>query len=98
MCGFLLKCRPVIGRKAHHKKGSSAADTKREGTRMEAEEVKDKSQNTSGGDNLTNNNCNDNSWVPHQRTGIYYPKGQEKIMQDVPPEAAKDMPVNWFSH
>lgn len=80
-------------------KGSSAADTKREGMRMEAEEVKDKSQNTSGGggDTLTNN-CNDNLWVPHQRTGIYYPKGQEKIMQDVPPKDAKDMPVNWFSH
>ncbi|CAH8359354.1 unnamed protein product [Eruca vesicaria subsp. sativa] len=40
------------------------------------------------------------SWVPHEGTGIYYPKGQEKVMQDVPPPPAGsqvDELVNWFS-
>ncbi|AAF18723.1 hypothetical protein AtNW77_Chr1g0074601 [Arabidopsis thaliana] len=40
------------------------------------------------------------SWVPHEGTGIYYPKGQEKVMQDVPPPPAgshADELVNWFS-
>uniref|UniRef100_A0A1J3ER00 Uncharacterized protein n=1 Tax=Noccaea caerulescens TaxID=107243 RepID=A0A1J3ER00_NOCCA len=40
------------------------------------------------------------SWVPHEGTGIYYPKGQEKVMQDVPPPPAGshvDDLVNWFS-
>ncbi|XP_010540060.1 PREDICTED: uncharacterized protein LOC104813941 [Tarenaya hassleriana] len=41
------------------------------------------------------------SWVPHERTGIYYPKGQENVLQDVPPpprtETDDDAVVNWFS-
>lgn len=28
-------------------------------------------------------------WVPHNRTGIYYPIGQERVMENVPIEAAK---------
>ncbi|RWR91397.1 hypothetical protein CKAN_02055000 [Cinnamomum micranthum f. kanehirae] len=28
-------------------------------------------------------------WAPHHRTGIYYPRGQERVMEDVPTEAAK---------
>ncbi|KAL6001962.1 hypothetical protein ACLOJK_040526 [Asimina triloba] len=27
-------------------------------------------------------------WVPHERTGIYYPQGQERVMDDIPMEAA----------
>ena len=44
-----------------------------------------------------NNNVGENegncSWVPHERTGIYYPKGHEKVFDDVPPI---DFEVNWF--
>ncbi|RWR91398.1 F-box/LRR-repeat-like protein [Cinnamomum micranthum f. kanehirae] len=32
-------------------------------------------------------------WVPHHRTGIYYPIGQERVMEDVPIEAAKSAEV-----
>ncbi|KAF3430960.1 hypothetical protein FNV43_RR25690 [Rhamnella rubrinervis] len=109
---FLSLCRqyswggiwPAIGRKAYHKKGSSSTD-KREGRKMEGEEgteVKERRQSSTlgrgGGDNLINNTGDNNFWVPHQVTGIYYPKDHEKAMQDVPLKAAKDMSVNWFSH
>ncbi|EEF43002.1 conserved hypothetical protein [Ricinus communis] len=56
--------------------------------KMDAEEVK-KKRNTGEG------NC----WIPDERTGIYYPKGQEKVMESIPPKAAKDLgAINWFSH
>ncbi|XP_021298503.1 F-box/LRR-repeat protein At4g14103-like [Herrania umbratica] len=70
-------------------KGSSCGDTRREPMKLEAEEVK---KNSMGGQH-------DGSWwVPHDRTGIYYPKGQEKVMADVPAAAGKDAQINWFSH
>ncbi|CAN8239617.1 unnamed protein product [Cochlearia groenlandica] len=52
----------------------------------------------SGGD--TSSFAASSSWVPHEGTGIYYPKGQEKVMQDVPlPPRGNhvDELVNWFS-
>ncbi|KAL8553413.1 hypothetical protein ACS0TY_001908 [Phlomoides rotata] len=27
-------------------------------------------------------------WVPHHRNGIYFPKGQEWVMEDIPNDAA----------
>ncbi|KAF8400325.1 hypothetical protein HHK36_013622 [Tetracentron sinense] len=36
-------------------------------------------------------------WIPHNRTGIYYPKGHETVMEDIPIGAAKIMEVHWFS-
>lgn len=39
-----------------------------------------------------------NPWVPHEITGIYYPKGQEKVIEDIPPGASKDVGVNWLSY
>ncbi|KAG8364212.1 hypothetical protein BUALT_Bualt19G0104800 [Buddleja alternifolia] len=27
-------------------------------------------------------------WIPHPRTGIYFPKGQERVMEDIPSDAA----------
>ncbi|KAI3448160.1 hypothetical protein Pfo_004825 [Paulownia fortunei] len=27
-------------------------------------------------------------WMPHPRTGIYFPKGQEWVMEDIPNDAA----------
>ncbi|KAJ7961221.1 Late embryogenesis abundant protein [Quillaja saponaria] len=79
-----------LARKTFHKK-SSSADTIRETMKLESEEVRNMGSTTAGD--------NDNSvWVPHERTGIYYPKGQEKVMQDVPSGAGKDAGVNWFSY
>ncbi|KAF8090421.1 hypothetical protein N665_0476s0001 [Sinapis alba] len=48
----------------------------------------------------TSSSPSESSWVPHEVTGIYYPKGQEKVMQDVPPPPAGshvEELVNWFS-
>ena len=56
--------------------------------KLEAEEVKKKSM---GG------NPDGSCWFPHDRTGIYYPKGQEKVMEDVPAVAGKDTGINWFT-
>ncbi|GMN20105.1 hypothetical protein TIFTF001_047041 [Ficus carica] len=64
----------------------------RETMKLEAEEVKNKSL-------VGDNNMDGNMWVPHERTGIYYPKGHEKVMEDVPPKAGNDIiTVNWFSY
>ncbi|XP_050148835.1 uncharacterized protein LOC126623901 isoform X1 [Malus sylvestris] len=37
--------------------------------------------------------CN---WVPHPRTGIYVPKGHEKVMDDVPKGAASLNQTFWL--
>ncbi|XP_021887314.1 uncharacterized protein LOC110806703 isoform X2 [Carica papaya] len=36
------------------------------------------------------------SWVPHPRTGIYFPKGHEWVMDDVPATAASFPRTHWF--
>ncbi|KAF5447928.1 hypothetical protein F2P56_033442 [Juglans regia] len=83
--------KPMV-RKTYHKRSSASPDMIRETTvKLEAEEVKNKS---SVGESTDGNYV----WVPHERTGIYYPKGQEKVMEDVPPVATKDFGVNWFSY
>ncbi|CAK7325105.1 unnamed protein product [Dovyalis caffra] len=77
--------RPMI-RKTYHKK--SSADTLRETRKVDAEEVRNNKSQIGEIDS--------NSWVPHERTGIYYPKGQEKVMEGIPPGAGKDVNVvNW---
>ncbi|KAK3136610.1 hypothetical protein QOZ80_5BG0439350 [Eleusine coracana subsp. coracana] len=35
-------------------------------------------------------------WVPHPRTGIYYPKGFEWVMEDVPSGAASFRQSYWL--
>ncbi|KAL5224636.1 hypothetical protein ABZP36_011275 [Zizania latifolia] len=35
-------------------------------------------------------------WVPHPRTGIYYPKGFEWVMEDVPSSAASFQQLHWI--
>ncbi|PKI40257.1 hypothetical protein CRG98_039375 [Punica granatum] len=80
--------KPMI-RKAYHRKSSPPESSIRETVKMEAEEMKSKSQGDRG---------SGRSWVPHERTGIYYPKGQEKVIEDVPSGAAKDIGINWFSY
>ncbi|ERN03676.1 hypothetical protein AMTR_s00144p00086170 [Amborella trichopoda] len=35
-------------------------------------------------------------WVPHPRTGIYYPKGHEKVMEDVPYGASTFEKTYWL--
>ncbi|XP_058214993.1 uncharacterized protein LOC131326283 isoform X2 [Rhododendron vialii] len=35
-------------------------------------------------------------WVPHPRTGIYYPTGHERVMDDVPDGAASFVESHWL--
>ncbi|KAL1342824.1 hypothetical protein HN51_029317 [Arachis hypogaea] len=35
-------------------------------------------------------------WVPHPRTGIYFPKGHEWVMDDVPEGAASFTQTYWL--
>ncbi|CAI9781846.1 unnamed protein product [Fraxinus pennsylvanica] len=35
-------------------------------------------------------------WFPHPRTGIYFPKGHERVMDDVPTDAASFDQTYWF--
>nr|XP_043614353.1 uncharacterized protein LOC122586426 [Erigeron canadensis] len=72
-------------RKAYHKKSGGS-----DATKLNHDEAKNKNLHAgSPPDNVV--------WIPDSRTGIYYPKGQEKVIQDVPSHAAKDHTVNWFS-
>ncbi|PWA33918.1 ACT domain-containing protein [Artemisia annua] len=73
-------------RKAYHKK-SGGSDTT---TRLNHDEAKNKNLHTKSAQET-------DVWIPDSRTGIYYPKGQEKVIEGVPAHAAKDYTVNWFS-
>ncbi|CAI0437283.1 unnamed protein product [Linum tenue] len=75
--------RPMV-RKGYHKKSSSAAGD----TKVESDQSK---LGSDGGGGY----C---SWVPDEKTGIYYPKGQEKVMQEIPAGAGRDVDVHWYSH
>lgn len=85
-------------RKSIHKK-SASHDIVRETSKTDAcagEEMKTMRGFSVAGETSSSAS----SWVPHEGTGIYYPKGQEKVMQDVPPPPAGshvDELVNWFS-
>ncbi|KAK6916348.1 hypothetical protein RJ641_019209, partial [Dillenia turbinata] len=35
-------------------------------------------------------------WVPHPRNGIYFPKGQERVIDDVPANAASFSETYWL--
>ncbi|KAH6773105.1 glutamate racemase [Perilla frutescens var. frutescens] len=35
-------------------------------------------------------------WVPHPPTGIYYPQGQERVMEGIPNEAASFDQTFWL--
>lgn len=79
-------------RKGYHKTGISADTIRESSVKVNPEEGL-----STKGQSLQNGNCSSN-WVPHEKTGIYYPKGHEKVLQDVPPGAARDIiGVNWFS-
>ncbi|XP_030551303.1 uncharacterized protein LOC115755869 [Rhodamnia argentea] len=78
--------KPLI-RKAYHRK--SSADTVRDAAKLEGEEVKSK-----GHAGSSDGGC----WVPHERTGVYCPKGQEKVIEDIPPGPTKDAGINWISY
>ncbi|GFY90044.1 hypothetical protein Acr_07g0002410 [Actinidia rufa] len=36
------------------------------------------------------------SWVPHPRTGIYIPAGNDRVMDDVPAGAASLVQTHWL--
>ncbi|XP_071728467.1 uncharacterized protein [Rutidosis leptorrhynchoides] len=72
-------------RKAYHKK-SGGSDT----TKLNHDEAKNKNLNNGSPPSTV-------TWIPDTRTGIFYPKGNEKVIEDVPSHAAKDYTVNWFS-
>lgn len=77
--------RPAL-RKAYHKK-SGGSDTT---TRLNHDEATNKNLHTKAPQET-------DVWIPDSRTGIYYPKGQEKVIEGVPAHAAKDYTVNWFN-
>ncbi|XP_030963215.1 uncharacterized protein LOC115984348 [Quercus lobata] len=76
-----------VTRKTYHKK-SCSPDMIRESKKMEGEEGESKRHMGESDVHV---------WIPHERTGIYCPKGQEKVIDDVPAVAGKDFQVNWFS-
>lgn len=80
--------KPML-RKAFHRK-SNPPDMVSDTAKLNGEEMKNKSA-------VVGNNHDGNWWIPDDRTGIFYPKGHEKVMEDVPSGAAKDADaINWF--
>ncbi|KAH6758633.1 hypothetical protein C2S51_018868 [Perilla frutescens var. frutescens] len=85
-----VSCGPML-RKTYHRKGGSP-EMVSDSVKLNGEEVKYTRAAGGGGsgDEAT-------WWVRDDRTGIYYPKGQKKVIEDVPQGAAKDFgTINWF--
>lgn len=81
-----LTRRPVT-QKTYHSKSSSFDKARK----LDKEEAKENMNRI--GENGSN------WWVRDGRTGIYYPKGQEKVMDGIPTAAGKDISaVHWFSY
>ncbi|KAG8379616.1 hypothetical protein BUALT_Bualt07G0107300 [Buddleja alternifolia] len=81
--------KPML-RKAYHRK-SGSPDMISDTMKLNGEEVKHKSTTSTAG------NGDANWWVRDDRTRIYYPKGHEKVIEDVPQGAGKDFgAINWF--
>ncbi|CAN4098460.1 unnamed protein product [Withania somnifera] len=82
---------PPILRKAYHRK-STSPDMITDTVKLNGE---DQVKNSMG----VMKNHEDTWWVPDDRTGIFYPKGQEKVLEDVPSAGGKDFrAINWFSN
>ncbi|CAN0900954.1 hypothetical protein LINGRAHAP2_LOCUS21126 [Linum grandiflorum] len=78
--------KPVV-RKGYHKKSS--------GDTLSGREKAAKAESTE--DARSRGGCS-SCWVPHDKTGIYYPKGQEDVMEGIPVGAAKYADeVHWYS-
>ncbi|KDP45560.1 hypothetical protein JCGZ_18220 [Jatropha curcas] len=88
--------KPGMVRKACHRKNTtstSSGDNTLRGNRDGEETKMMKNSHVGDGNGMS---C---SWVPDERTGIYHPKGQEKVIDDIPQGASKDFDVvNYFSH
>ncbi|CAN8235172.1 unnamed protein product [Cochlearia groenlandica] len=88
--------KPML-RKSIHKK-SASHDIARETAKTDGSGAGEEIKKVRGGFSVAGETSS--AWIPHEGTGIYYPKGQEKVMQDVPPPPAGchvDDLVNWFS-
>lgn len=83
--------RPIL-RKAYHRK-SGSPEMVCDSLKLNGEEVnhtRAAAANGGGSGDAT-------WWVRDDRTGIFYPKGQEKVMEGVPQGAAKDFDtINWL--
>ncbi|CAA0816507.1 Unknown protein [Striga hermonthica] len=80
--------KPML-RKAYHRKSGSpgSPDTLSDTVKVNGEEVKQ--TRPSSGEATW--------WVRDDRTGLFYPKGQEKVIEDVPQGAGKEIgTINWF--
>ncbi|KAK3029338.1 hypothetical protein RJ639_037861 [Escallonia herrerae] len=74
-------------RKSYHWK-STSPDMASDSAKSNAKDVKNRGGNHDG----------NQWWIPDHRTGMYYPKGHEKVIAEVPLRAGKDFEVNWFSN
>lgn len=53
-----------------------------------------KSGNSTGGEKM--NDLSSCIWVPHPRTGVYFPKGHERVMDDLPDHGASLSETCWY--
>ncbi|KAF7811060.1 Late embryogenesis abundant protein [Senna tora] len=72
--------------------GSKAQTTESHGVSKVISEKKKKEDATSSSSSSSSSSC----WIPHPKTGIYFPKGHEWVMNDVPEGAATFTQTCWF--
>ncbi|KAL0731708.1 hypothetical protein Bca4012_027802 [Brassica carinata] len=92
--------KPMLRKTIHNK--SVSHDIVRETVKTDGTSVGEAEMKTMRGFSVAREtkSSSESSWVPHKATGIYYPKGQEKVIQDVPPPPAGSQVEelsNWFS-
>nr|GMD05671.1 Actin cytoskeleton-regulatory complex protein [Ipomoea batatas] len=77
--------KPMVRKASYHRK-SGSPEMMNETVKLNGEEAKSKKKEETW-------------WIPDNRTGIFYPKGQNKVIEEVPPAAGRDVgPINWFSN
>ncbi|KAJ1397306.1 Late embryogenesis abundant protein [Sesbania bispinosa] len=67
------------------------------GAKRAGNEVSKFSAGRCGGVSKSNGKIEESTcWVPHPRTGIYFPEGHEWVMDDVPEGASHFTQAYWF--
>ncbi|XP_051147978.1 uncharacterized protein LOC127263079 [Andrographis paniculata] len=87
--------KPML-RKAYHRKTGSPDTVADHTIKLNGDEAA-KHNPAAGNGNGNGSGTGNGWWMQDHRTGIYYPKGQEKVMEDVPSGAMKEFQtINWF--
>ncbi|KAI6678126.1 hypothetical protein NL676_038922 [Syzygium grande] len=89
MAAMVVKTKHLLVRQAKRERRFTSAftlTTKRETPKTQI----------SGGDEVDEPDGDRPCWVPHPRTGIYVPRGHERVVDNIPDGAASFSQAFWF--